>query len=183
MTTGDANNAAPSAVVFDPTQLLVSDYFPHKHPFLLIDRVESINEDQVVAIKAVTQTEPWFTGHFPDRAVLPGVIILEAMAQTGRFLSSLDDVMVSARLARIDSVKFMREAVPGDVLRMEARRAGSLGSISKFHVQATIDGQLCAQADFTTHTVMIPATGPSSNGIMPEDPRIPELTLKRESRP
>lgn len=148
--------AAP-ATGFDPSQLRVGDYFPHKHPFLLIDRVESIDEDRVVAIKAVTQTEPWFTGHFPERAVLPGVILLEAMAQTGRFLNPLDEVMVSARLARIDAVKFIREAVPGDLLRMEARRAGSLGSINKYTVRVTIDGHPCAQADFTTHTVMVPA--------------------------
>jgi 3-hydroxyacyl-[acyl-carrier-protein] dehydratase len=132
----------------------ISYYFPHRHPFLLIDRVEYIGDNRAVAIKTVTRTEPWFTGHFPDQSVLPGVILLEAMAQTGRFLNSLDEKMISTRLARIDSVKFLHEAVPGDVIHMEAQRIGELGHISKFHVTATINEEICASADFYVHTVM-----------------------------
>jgi 3-hydroxyacyl-[acyl-carrier-protein] dehydratase len=140
----------------DLNDLAMADYFPHRHPFLLIDKVISIEEGRAVSIKAVTSTEPWFTGHFPDNPVLPGVILLEAMAQAGRFLNSLELDLVSARLARIDSVKFFSEARPGDVIQLTAERIVQLGNMSKFHVDASIDGKTCAQADFSVHTIMGP---------------------------
>ncbi|WP_426520636.1 3-hydroxyacyl-ACP dehydratase FabZ [Diaminobutyricibacter sp. McL0618] len=145
-----------------PATLNVSDFFPHRHPFLLIDQVESIGEGRAVATKAVTRTEPWFTGHFPDRPVFPGVLLLEAMAQTGRFLNSLDRRLISARLARIDSVKFFREVVPGETIRMEAWRIGELGALSKFHVDANVRGERCASAEFSVHSVMGELDGDSS---------------------
>lgn len=132
--------------------------FPHRHPFLLIDRVLSIGPDSAIAAKAITRSEPWFTGHFPDDPVLPGVIMLEAMAQMGRFLTPLDHELVSSRLARIDAVRFFREARPGDVLRMEAQRLGQFGQLSKFHVDATIDGEPCTTADFLVTAELVPAT-------------------------
>jgi 3-hydroxyacyl-[acyl-carrier-protein] dehydratase len=138
----------------EPQDLNIPDLFPHRHPFLLVDKIESLTDGRAVAIKAVTRSEPWFTGHFPDRPVFPGVLMLEAMAQTGRFLDSLDRELLSARLARIDSVKFFREVVPGEVIRMEARRIGALGALSKFHVDATVDGHAAASADFYVHSVL-----------------------------
>ena len=132
----------------------VADFFPHRYPFLLVDRVEEAGPERAVAVKAVTATEPWFPGHFPERPVLPGVILLEAMAQTGRFLKPLDRELVSSRLARIDAVKFFREAVPGDVIRMEATTEAELGEVSKYRVVASIDGEPCATAQFTVHSIL-----------------------------
>lgn len=132
----------------------IAGYFPHRHPFLLVDRVEEAGPQRAVAVKAVTATEPWFTGHFPERPVLPGVILLEAMAQVGRFLQPLERELVSSRLARIDSVRFLREAVPGDVIRMTATADGELGEISKFSVVATIGEDRCATASFTVSAVL-----------------------------
>ncbi|WP_211129081.1 3-hydroxyacyl-ACP dehydratase FabZ [Sinomonas albida] len=136
------------------TAASMAEYFPHRHPFLLLDRIEEAGPDRAVAIKAVSATEPWFTGHFPGRPILPGVILLEAMAQVGRFLKPLDQELISSRLARIDGVRFVREAVPGDVIRMEAVRKGELGEVSKYGVTARIDGGLCAAAQFTVHSVL-----------------------------
>ncbi|WP_374985620.1 hypothetical protein [Alicyclobacillus sp. SP_1] len=75
---------------------LISTYFPHRHPFLLIDKVECIEDGRAVTLKSVTRTEPWFTGHFPDHPVLPGVILLEAMAQTGRSTNRLERVRIGS---------------------------------------------------------------------------------------
>lgn len=132
----------------------IADFYPHRHPFLLVDRIEEAGESRAVGIKAVTATEPWFTGHFPEHPVLPGVILLEAMAQVGRFLKPLDRELVSSRLARIDGVKFHKEAVPGDVVRMVATTEGEFGDLSKFKVTASIDGELCATASFTVSAVL-----------------------------
>lgn len=136
------------------TQRTMSDCLPHRHPMLLVDRILEAGPERAVGIKAVTSTEPWFTGHFPEHPVLPGVILLEAMAQVGRFLKPLDRQLVSSRLARIDSVRFHREAVPGDVVRMEATYEGEFGTISKYSVVATIDDAACAQAVFTATAVL-----------------------------
>lgn len=143
---------------------LISAYFPHRHPFLLIDKVECIEDGRAVTLKSVTRTEPWFTGHFPDHPVLPGVILLEAMAQTGRFLRPISNKLVIARLARIDSARFYRQVLPGGVVRMEAKRLAEFGSISQFHVSATVSGEMCASAQFYVHAVM------EGNGVLLTDP-------------
>lgn len=144
----------PNALVSSRSARPIADFYPHRHPFLLVDRIEEASASRAVGIKAVTATEPWFTGHFPERPVLPGVILLEAMAQVGRFLKPLDRDLVSSRLARIDAVKFHREAVPGDVVRMVATTEGEFGDLSKYAVEATIDGEACASACFTVSAVL-----------------------------
>lgn len=126
----------------------IPSMFPHRHPLLLVDRAEITADGRAIGYKAVTRTEPWFTGHFPDRPVFPGVLMLEAMAQTGRFLTSPDRVLLDARLARIDNVRFVCPALPGDVIRMEAVMLAQFGALSKIHVEATIDGNPSARADF-----------------------------------
>lgn len=129
----------------------IPSLFPHEHPFLLVDRIDEIGDDHAVAFKLVTRTEPWFTGHFPGDAILPGVILLEAMAQTGRFLESLDAKLISSRLARIDDVVFRRAVRPGDAVRMRADRIGGLGSLTKFRVVADVEGDTVAEAEFLVH--------------------------------
>ncbi|MDQ4492204.1 3-hydroxyacyl-ACP dehydratase FabZ [Sinomonas sp. ASV486] len=147
------------ALISARTTQTIAHFYPHRHPFLLVDRIEEAGPDQAVGIKAVTATEPWFTGHFPERPVLPGVILLEAMAQVGRFLKPLDRELLSSRLARIDAVKFLREAVPGDVVRMVATSEGELGDVSKYKVVASVDDEPCASAQFTVHSVLAPVAG------------------------
>ncbi|MBQ5767007.1 MAG: 3-hydroxyacyl-ACP dehydratase FabZ [Burkholderiaceae bacterium] len=127
---------------------------PHRYPFLLIDRVESINEDKTVcvAIKNVTANEPQFTGHFPSVPVMPGVLIIEAMAQCGAILAldrlapeeKQEDVLFF--FAGIDNARFKRVVVPGDQLRIEATYLRDRGGIGKFDVVATVDGQVACSA-------------------------------------
>lgn len=127
---------------------------PHRYPFLLIDRVESVAEDKTscVCIKNVTANEPQFQGHFPECPVMPGVLILEAMAQTGAVLA-MERLGEDARdekalffFAGIDGARFKRVVLPGDQLRLEARYLRDRGGIAKFEVTATVDGQLACEA-------------------------------------
>ena len=127
---------------------------PHRYPFLLIDRVESINEDKTVcvAIKNVTANEPQFTGHFPNCPVMPGVLIIEAMAQCGAILA-LDRLGATSHdqntlffFAGIDNARFKRVVMPGDQLRIEATYVRDRAGIGKFDVVATVDGQVACSA-------------------------------------
>jgi beta-hydroxyacyl-ACP dehydratase FabZ len=95
---------------------------PHRYPFLLVDRVLSIEEGKAVAIKNVTINEPFFQGHFPGRPIMPGVLILEALAQVGGILAFQTTQDAENRLViflAIDNAKFRKQVVPGDQLRME----------------------------------------------------------------
>ncbi len=127
---------------------------PHRYPFLLIDRVESVSEDKTtcVCIKNVTANEPQFTGHFPECPVMPGVLILEAMAQAGAVLAmerlgeAAHDENTLFFFAGIDGARFKRVVLPGDQLRLEVHYLRDRGGIGKFDVTATVDGQLACQA-------------------------------------
>ncbi|SDY02236.1 3-hydroxyacyl-ACP dehydratase FabZ [Citreimonas salinaria] len=129
---------------------------PHRYPFLLVDRVEQIDAWQsAVGIKNVTMNEPHFQGHFPGLPIMPGVTIVEAMAQTsavmvGTALDMLDKNMLIYFMA-IDNCKFRRKVIPGDQLRMELRtlRGKPGGKVWKFGGTATVDGQMAAEAEFT----------------------------------
>ena len=97
----------------------IRNLIPHRHPFMLIDKVIDINKKQIVAIKNVTVNEPFFQGHFPEEPVMPGVLQVEAMAQTGGLLvlSTVDDPeKYSTYFMKIDNVKFRNKVVPGDTL-------------------------------------------------------------------
>ena len=124
---------------------------PHRFPFLLIDRVIELADDQVVAIKNVTINEPFFTGHFPGHPIMPGVLIVEAMAQAGailamRTLGELGDRLVY--FMGLDKVKFRRPVVPGDQLRLEVVPLRKGGAIWKMAGKALVDGQVAAEAEF-----------------------------------
>ena len=135
---------------------LIQRIIPHRYPFLLVDKVVDINGTQSgKGIKNVTMNEPHFTGHFPDQPVMPGVLIVEAMAQTAGVMvgAALDmaDKNMKVYFMAIDGVKFRRMVVPGDVLEMqiETTRGKPGGKVWKFKGVATVDGEMAAEAEFT----------------------------------
>ena len=126
---------------------------PHRYPILLVDRVtEFERNERIVALKNVTINEPFFMGHFPHRPVMPGVMILEALAQTAALLSfeSMDqepgnDTVVY--FVGIDGARFKRVVEPGDQLVLEATLERAKAGIYKYKVRATVDGETAAEAE------------------------------------
>ena len=135
---------------------LIQRILPHRYPFLLVDRVVDINgTTSATGIKNVTMNEPHFQGHFPGTPIMPGVTIVEAMAQTaavmvGASLGLADKEMLIYFMG-IDKCKFRRKVIPGDVLEMklETLRGKSGGKVWKFQGVATVDGDMAAEAEFT----------------------------------
>lgn len=133
---------------------LIKRIIPHRYPFLFIDRVRDIVAfERAVGVKNVTCNEPHFEGHFPTQPIMPGVIIVEAMAQTsavvvGISLDVIDKPLLTYFMG-IDNCKFRRMVVPGDVLELHCTVTRAGGKIWKFHGEAKVDGQLAAEADFT----------------------------------
>jgi 3-hydroxyacyl-[acyl-carrier-protein] dehydratase len=133
---------------------LIQRILPHRYPFLLVDKVRDIVPNHsAVGIKCVTMNEPQFQGHFPGKPVFPGVQIIEALAQTSGILVgvslNLADKNLLVYFMGIDAVKFRRMVVPGDVMELlvTVKRGG--GKVWKFEGRALVDGELCAQAEFT----------------------------------
>jgi 3-hydroxyacyl-[acyl-carrier-protein] dehydratase len=126
---------------------------PHRYPFLLVDRVIEVSADgrRAVAIKNVTANEPFFQGHFPDNAIMPGVLIVEALAQAGgaSLLGPILGEGTLAMLAGIDGFRFRKPVVPGDVLRLEVELTRVRGPIGKVHGRALVDGDLVAEGEIT----------------------------------
>ena len=127
----------------------IEKLLPHRYPFLLVDRIIELEEDRIVGLKNVTMNEPHFTGHFPGFAVMPGVLILEAMAQVAgvyvlKRMERPEDKMVF--LATIEQAKFRKPVVPGDQLRIEVKFQKLKPSVAKFTGEATVDGAIVAQA-------------------------------------
>jgi 3-hydroxyacyl-[acyl-carrier-protein] dehydratase len=127
---------------------------PHRYPMLLVDRVEALVPDRSIsAIKAVTINEPFFAGHFPGRPIMPGVLIVEAMAQAAGVLAveSLG-LRGSGKLVyfmAIDGAKFRTPVEPGCLLRLEVEFVQKRSSVCKFAGRALVDGKLAAEANFT----------------------------------
>ncbi len=125
---------------------------PHRYPVLLVDRVLELELGQrIVAIKNVSGNEPFFQGHFPGNPIMPGVLIVEALAQTGVVLM-LSDEANKGKLplfAGIDKLKFRRQVLPGDTLRLELDVTSQRGRVGKGHVRATVDDQVAAEGDLT----------------------------------
>jgi 3-hydroxyacyl-[acyl-carrier-protein] dehydratase len=133
---------------------LIKRIIPHRYPFLLIDKVRDIVVGQsCVGIKCVTNTEPHFQGHFPDMPIMPGVMIIEAMAQTSGVLVGLSmdlvDKQAKVFFMGVDGVKFRRKVVPGDVLELHVKAIRGGGRVWKFEGRATVDGDLATEATFT----------------------------------
>ena len=133
---------------------LIKRIIPHRYPFLLIDKVRDVVlNESCIGVKCVTNSEPHFQGHFPDMPIMPGVMIIEAMAQTSGVLVglSMDLVDKNAKVffMGVDGVKFRRKVVPGDVLELHVRALRSGGKVWKFEGRATVDGDLVTEATFT----------------------------------
>lgn len=133
---------------------LIKRIIPHRYPFLLVDRVEDIVPGESArGIKMVTANEPHFTGHFPDAPIMPGVLIIEALAQTAGVMAGVSlDVADNGMLVyfmAIDSAKFRRKVVPGDMLELHVTVTRSGSKIWKFQGRATVDGDVAAEAAFT----------------------------------
>ena len=132
---------------------LIQRILPHRYPFLLVDKVRDIRvNDSCVGIKCVTMNEPQFTGHFPEMPVFPGVLIIEAMAQTSAVLvgTSMDlaDKGLGTYFMSIDKCRFRRKVVPGDVLELHVTTLRGGGKVWKFEGRAIVDGELAAEAEF-----------------------------------
>ena len=135
----------------------ILEVLPHRYPFLLVDRIlECEKEKRAVGIKCVTFNEPFFPGHFPGHPVMPGVLIIEAMAQVGAMLMlcnipDRDEKLVY--FTGINNAKFRRPVIPGDVLTMNLTVTRLRARACKMHGEATVDGQLAAQADIMSALV------------------------------
>lgn len=131
----------------------IAELLPHRYPFLLIDRVLELDVGKrVKALKNVTVNEPFFNGHFPGKPVMPGVLMIEALAQAAAVLAytsqpkSADGKQQIVYLAGVDNARFKRIVIPGDQLILEVTISRIVRNIGKFACRATVDGQLAVEA-------------------------------------
>lgn len=133
--------------------LKVLRLLPHRYPLLLVDRIVEINgDDSAIGIKNVTFNEPHFQGHFPDHPVMPGVLIIEAMAQTAGAIcihATGADKPSLVYFMTIDNAKFRRPVVPGDRLEIHVRKTKKRGNIWRFACEAIVDGAKAAEAEIS----------------------------------
>lgn len=131
----------------------IMELLPHRYPFLLVDRVESIEEGKIHTIKNVTFNEPQFTGHFPESPIMPGVLMVEAMAQTSGiycYMKILEPSELGKKFmffAKIDNVKFKKPVIPGDVMNMFVEVDAFSNNLLKTHGEIKVDGKLVCSAD------------------------------------
>jgi len=156
MTDSENEHAAPDIAEIDIGR--IKELIPHRYPFLMIDRVRALEWDKrAIGIKNVSVNEPHFDGHFPNRPVMPGVLIIEAMAQTA-------GVLVVATLGEdaegklvyfmtIDSARFRKPVVPGDQLEVVVEKLRNRGTVWKFSGKAYVEGDLVAEAIFSAMIV------------------------------
>ena len=135
---------------------------PHRYPMLLVDRIESLDPEKgIVAIKAVTMNEQFFQGHFPGRPIMPGVLIVEALAQAAGVLAvEAFGLAGSGKLVyfmAIEGAKFRQPVEPGVLLRLEVEFVQKRSSVCKFAGRALVDGKLAAEAQFTAMIADPPA--------------------------
>ena len=150
--TEDAPTPAATLESWDIAQIMQA--IPHRYPFLLVDRmVEVVRGESAVGIKNVTMNEPFFQGHFPQAPVMPGVLIVECMAQTAGVLV-VETLGPQARgklvyFMTIENAKFRKPVVPGDQLRVHVQKERARGNIWKFSAEAKVDGKVVAEATYS----------------------------------
>ena len=129
----------------------IQKLLPHRYPFLMVDRITELEPNaRAVGIKNVTVNEPFFQGHFPGNPIMPGVLIVEAMAQIAGVLAFGSGVQGNAVFfMSIEKAKFRKPVVPGDQLRMEIKVLQQRGNVWKFSGTATVDEKVVSEADFT----------------------------------
>jgi 3-hydroxyacyl-[acyl-carrier-protein] dehydratase len=134
----------------------ILELLPHRYPFLLIDRVLELEKGRVVTLKNVTFNEPYFTGHFPSLPVMPGVLILEAMAQSAAVLALIEvdaDPAPLFMLTGVDKVRFRRPVIPGDQLKIEVKILKHHRPLWRMAAQAQVDGENAAAAELSAMEV------------------------------
>ena len=137
-------------IIYDYNE--IKKIIPHRYPFLLLDKIVELEDGKrCVGIKQVSGNEPFFQGHFPDYAVMPGVLIVEALAQTGAvaMLRLEEDQGKLAMFAGIDKCRFKRQVVPGDTLRLEVEINRIKGPIGKGTAKATVDGEVACSCEIS----------------------------------
>ena len=128
---------------------MIQSILPHRYPFLLVDKLIEVTEQRIVGIKNVTINEPFFQGHFPGHPIMPGVLILEAMAQVGGVgtLSLKNNTGKLAYFMAIDNARFRRPVMPGDVLRIEVDLLKSRMGVIQVHAVAKVEDKVVTEAD------------------------------------
>ncbi len=128
----------------------IQNILPHRYPFLLVDRITELEPDKkAVGFKNVTFNEPFFQGHFPDNPIMPGVLVVEAMAQVSGIVAMYDGAQgKSVYFMSIEKVKFRKPVVPGDQLRFEVTVLQKRKNVWKFAARTFVDGKVVAEAEF-----------------------------------
>lgn len=131
----------------------IQELLPHRYPFLLVDKVLELDQEtrRIVAQKNVSINEPFFQGHFPGRPVMPGVLIIEALAQAGGIMTQLglgrDAQSQLFYMVKVDNARFNKQVVPGDVLRLEVQMKRLIRNMGWYTGEAKVDGEVVACAD------------------------------------
>jgi 3-hydroxyacyl-[acyl-carrier-protein] dehydratase len=157
----EAEATPKSGASIDIAEILVR--IPHRFPFLLVDRAEDyVAGESIVGIKAVTFNEPFFQGHFPEYPVMPGVLIIEAIAQSGAILMSktldVDPQGKTILFASVDNCRFRHPVRPGDLLRLEVRVEKARGGLFKFHGRAMVGDKMADECDYAAMLVETPTS-------------------------
>ena len=127
----------------NPNKINIQEYLPHRYPFLLVDRVQEISENGITAVKNVSFNEPYFQGHFPNEPIMPGVLIIESLAQASGVFAFVSNNKTpsdgySVYLAGVDKSRFKRPVRPGDVLTLHAKISAVKLSLHKFDCEAYV---------------------------------------------
>ena len=131
----------------------IQSLIPHRYPFLLVDRIIDLDIEakRIVGVKNVTFNEPFFQGHFPGTPIMPGVLIIEALAQAGGVLTQLslgrDAQSKLFYLVKVDNVRFMKQVVPGDVLELHVQVKRMIRNMAVYYGEAKVDGEVVAHAE------------------------------------
>jgi len=144
----------------------IKEFLPHRYPFLLVDRILEMDDTRIVGLKNVTANEPFFQGHFPQKAVMPGVLIIEAMAQVAGVLiakKTEDSHTKLMLLAAVDGARFRRPVEPGDQLRIEAVLTTMRRTAAKVTGKVTVDGKLVAEAQLMCAVIERPGAKNASS--------------------